>query len=797
MEQNILLDEHDVIRIGERIGLAGPVNSSAQTVRMFPLDGKRPFDAQIRECRIQDRKLGVGDLVRRFDKGLAGCVTAANISITVTPVYPINPSTLISHKLDAAQCSFIHSFEEGMLVSHGNWVGEITTIKDKIGLLFPSSNAICIPSTTRFIFPDDGIHEDSSFALARLHPGQPVRFNLLNATVDALKDATWLAGEFRRQFVNEQAIVIGVKAISATVDWRVFNSLKNTNLESTIPQPPPEKMKISDLNPLTSQFEDTSFQIGDLVFLKDEATAKQLLSLNDETEKMETHPYLFALKIMATNTTVDVRWQDGVVSENIASTDLYPVLYPDDHDFWPTDYVLLNQSSDINELTNPNVALKDRVGMVISADPRARTVHVRWFDADMNCLESEHPIEYSAYEVQLHATMQHRIGDRVVLTKSSCSDGGDNEDENWFAEILNVQISDGLLRVRFLESGSIAICAPNSVFTYQNRDDDNHDDGDSEDEGGLEVFKKIDNSGENDDAKSGVSWETDSDGFVLEEDEDDSKAMEDIKTFADLETSIEQRLLEWENFKTVDLVPSNHKFISTGHVYSLLSKNLPQGILVRAYDDRIDLIRVLIVGPESTPYEGCLFLFDVSLPPDFPTVPPLVHFHSHTFGMGRINPNLYEDGKVCLSLLGTWSGKSTETWSSKATLLQLVISLQSLVLTRSPYFNEPGFEQQAGSSEGEANSRLYNERVYLIVLACVERWLLLSGFSEDEDCDGFRNEVLYHFLRMEWLRKILERARTIATRSVLAEDDSDAIMEYKPGDFPILCVSVGCLKLLK
>lgn len=39
-------------------------------------------------------------------------------------------------------------------------------------------------------------------------------------------------------------------------------------------------------------------------------------------------------------------------------------------------------------------------------------------------------------------------------------------------------------------------------------------------------------------------------------------------------------------------------------------------------------------------------------------------------GSVRFNPNLYNCGKVCLSLLGTWSGAKGETWdpSSSSTL---------------------------------------------------------------------------------------------------------------------------------
>ena len=44
----------------------------------------------------------------------------------------------------------------------------------------------------------------------------------------------------------------------------------------------------------------------------------------------------------------------------------------------------------------------------------------------------------------------------------------------------------------------------------------------------------------------------------------------------------------------------------------------------------------------------------------------------------RFNPNLYNCGKVCLSLLGTWSGPG---WDPKtSTLLQVLISIQSLIM---------------------------------------------------------------------------------------------------------------------
>lgn len=54
----------------------------------------------------------------------------------------------------------------------------------------------------------------------------------------------------------------------------------------------------------------------------------------------------------------------------------------------------------------------------------------------------------------------------------------------------------------------------------------------------------------------------------------------------------------------------------------------------------------MIVGPRGTPYEDCLFIFDIYLPPEYPQRPPLVHYLSYT--NERLNPNLYVDGKVRL-----------------------------------------------------------------------------------------------------------------------------------------------------
>lgn len=63
---------------------------------------------------------------------------------------------------------------------------------------------------------------------------------------------------------------------------------------------------------------------------------------------------------------------------------------------------------------------------------------------------------------------------------------------------------------------------------------------------------------------------------------------------------------------------------------------------------------------------------------------------------------------MCLSLLGTWAGPS---WTSASTLLQVLVSVQSLILVEDPFFNEPGYESLMGTAPGKIQSDRYNQRV--------------------------------------------------------------------------------------
>lgn len=121
-----------------------------------------------------------------------------------------------------------------------------------------------------------------------------------------------------------------------------------------------------------------------------------------------------------------------------------------------------------------------------------------------------------------------------------------------------------------------------------------------------------------------------------------------------------------------------------------LSPNLPDGIFVRHGSTRPDCMKILIVAPKDTPYENGLFEFDLLLPADYPQKPPQMQFKTTGNGSFRFNPNLYADGKVCLSLLGTWSGPSWDP--AKSSIFQVLVSIQAMIFCEHPWTNEPGRE---------------------------------------------------------------------------------------------------------
>eukprot|EP00063_Salmo_salar_P035150 XP_014009985.1 PREDICTED: baculoviral IAP repeat-containing protein 6-like isoform X16 [Salmo salar] len=175
-----------------------------------------------------------------------------------------------------------------------------------------------------------------------------------------------------------------------------------------------------------------------------------------------------------------------------------------------------------------------------------------------------------------------------------------------------------------------------------------------------------------------------------------------------------------------------------------LSTSLPlsssSSVFVRCDEERLDIMKVLITGPADTPYANGCFEFDVYFPQDYPNSPPLVNLETTGGHSVRFNPNLYNDGKVCLSILNTWHGRPEEKWNPQtSSFLQVLVSVQSLILVSEPYFNEPGYERSRGTPSGTQSSREYDGNIRQASV----KWAMLEQMRNASPC--FKEVIHKHF----------------------------------------------------
>ena len=143
-------------------------------------------------------------------------------------------------------------------------------------------------------------------------------------------------------------------------------------------------------------------------------------------------------------------------------------------------------------------------------------------------------------------------------------------------------------------------------------------------------------------------------------------------------------------------------YTSQGIYYSIDDKNANKGY-------------ACIFGPEGTPYEDCPMLYYFLVPSTYPFDPPIVRFQTCD-GLTRFHPNMYVDGKVCLSILHTWEGPK---WASTMRLSTVLITIQSLMDTQ-PLRHEPGYATEIGQ-KGKDYATFVESRCIQYILDCAEK----------------------------------------------------------------------------
>jgi ubiquitin-protein ligase len=140
----------------------------------------------------------------------------------------------------------------------------------------------------------------------------------------------------------------------------------------------------------------------------------------------------------------------------------------------------------------------------------------------------------------------------------------------------------------------------------------------------------------------------------------------------------------------------------------------------------------MIIGPKDTCYHNGFFFFEFNFPNDYPWSPPKIIYKTND-GITRFNPNLYRDGKVCLSILNTWKG---ECWSSCQTIRSVLFVLQS-ILNNNPLLNEPGITST--HSDVKPYKKIIKYKSY-------EHALYKQYISDNGVFEIFRDDIKKYFI---------------------------------------------------
>jgi ubiquitin-protein ligase len=136
---------------------------------------------------------------------------------------------------------------------------------------------------------------------------------------------------------------------------------------------------------------------------------------------------------------------------------------------------------------------------------------------------------------------------------------------------------------------------------------------------------------------------------------------------------------------------------------------LADRFFVYPVNETLDKFYLVIIGSDNTPYSNIPFVFILTVPNDYPFSPPYVSYLSFT--TKKIHPNLYLNGKVCLSIIGTYVGPNNLNinnefgWTPIMTLSSLAHSIQSIL------HDKPLLQEPCVTDTSQENIQRYNNEV--------------------------------------------------------------------------------------
>ena len=138
----------------------------------------------------------------------------------------------------------------------------------------------------------------------------------------------------------------------------------------------------------------------------------------------------------------------------------------------------------------------------------------------------------------------------------------------------------------------------------------------------------------------------------------------------------------------------------------------------------------VVFGPDDSIYRYGAYIFEFKFPTNYPYSPPKLNYMTND-GLTRFHPNLYRNGKVCISILNTWKG---EQWTSCQSIRSILLMLVTL-LHNKPLLNEPGVK------ETHSSFKPYNK---IITYKNLEIAILRNVTKKNKYNDIIQSLLIYH-----------------------------------------------------
>jgi len=146
-----------------------------------------------------------------------------------------------------------------------------------------------------------------------------------------------------------------------------------------------------------------------------------------------------------------------------------------------------------------------------------------------------------------------------------------------------------------------------------------------------------------------------------------------------------------------------------------LTQNPIDGFSVGLEDDsNLFKWRVMMEGPGGTDYEGGYFPCSLEFPQDYPNKPPVMRFLTPGFW----HPNVYKDGKVCISILHEAKEDKFNTQEKMEEKWRPILGIEAILISVQSMLSEPNFDSPANvdaAVELKKDPKSYRKKIKEIV----------------------------------------------------------------------------------